>query len=85
MVDCKFLSIAAAATALIDEPHLSAEEIVRKSMKIAGDFCVYTNHNIIVEKLAQAAAVATPVAPAAGTEIAAPSADVPPSTPTGSN
>jgi hypothetical protein len=41
----------AAARALIDEPHLSAEEIARKSMKIAADICVYTNHNVIVEVL----------------------------------
>lgn len=34
----------------MDSP-LEAEEIVRKSMKIAGDICVYTNHNIVVEKL----------------------------------
>ena len=28
-----------------------AEDIVRRSMKIAGDICVYTNGNIIVETL----------------------------------
>lgn len=32
-------------------PHLSAEEIVRESLNIAGDICIYTNHNITVEKL----------------------------------
>lgn len=42
----------AAARALIDVDHLSAEEIARKAMKIAGDLCIYTNHNITVEKLA---------------------------------
>jgi len=26
-------------------PHLSAEEIVRESLTIAGDICIYTNHN----------------------------------------
>ena len=36
-----------AARALIDIPHLSVEEILKKSMKVAGDLCVYTNHNII--------------------------------------
>mgnify|MGYP001138671700 FL=1 len=41
----------AAARALIDVDHLSAEEIARKAMKIAGDLCIYTNHNITVEKL----------------------------------
>jgi ATP-dependent HslUV protease subunit HslV len=40
-----------AARALIDIPNLSAEEILRKSMKIAGDLCVYTNHNIIIETI----------------------------------
>lgn len=40
----------AAARALIDQP-LSAEEIARKAMKIAGDICVYTNHNVVIEKL----------------------------------
>eukprot|EP01006_Ploeotia_vitrea_P067793 TRINITY_DN98488_c0_g1_i1.p1 TRINITY_DN98488_c0_g1~~TRINITY_DN98488_c0_g1_i1.p1 ORF type:complete len:230 (+),score=1.36 TRINITY_DN98488_c0_g1_i1:1-690(+) len=41
----------AAALALIDQPDLSAEDIVRKAMKIAGDICVYTNHNITCELL----------------------------------
>ena len=40
-----------AAKALIDVKGLSAEEIVKKSMKIAGDLCVYTNHNLIIETL----------------------------------
>ncbi|OQR89289.1 ATP-dependent protease hslV [Thraustotheca clavata] len=41
----------AAARALIDQPHLSAEEVARRSMKIAADICVYTNHNVVVEVL----------------------------------
>jgi ATP-dependent HslUV protease subunit HslV len=41
----------AAARALIDEEHLDAETIARKAMKIAGDICIYTNHNVILEKL----------------------------------
>jgi ATP-dependent HslUV protease, peptidase subunit HslV len=41
----------AAARALIDIDTLDAEAIARKSMKIAGDICVYTNGNIIVETL----------------------------------
>ena len=41
----------AAARALIDQPHLDAEQIVRKSMKIAGDICVYTNHSLVLEKI----------------------------------
>jgi ATP-dependent HslUV protease subunit HslV len=40
----------AAARALVDGP-LDAEAIVRKSMEIAADICVYTNRNITVEKL----------------------------------
>ena len=40
----------AAAKALYDMD-LSAEEIVRKSMKIAADICVFTNENVTVEKL----------------------------------
>ncbi len=41
----------AAARALIDVDGLGAEDIARKSMKIAGDICIYTNHNILIEKL----------------------------------
>ena len=40
-----------AARALIDVDGLHAEAIARKSMKIAADICVYTNHNIVIEKL----------------------------------
>jgi ATP-dependent HslUV protease subunit HslV len=40
----------AAARALIDQP-LTAEEIVRKSMAIAGDICVYTNGNLVIESI----------------------------------
>ena len=32
-------------------PHLSAEEIVRESLTIAADICIYTNHNLVVETL----------------------------------
>lgn len=32
-------------------PQMSAEEIVRESLHIAADICIYTNHNLIVEKL----------------------------------
>lgn len=41
----------AAAMALIDIEELDAEAIARKAMKIAGDMCVYTNHNLTVEIL----------------------------------
>jgi ATP-dependent HslUV protease subunit HslV len=41
-----------AATALQKHaPHLSAEEIVRESLHIAADICIYTNHNLMVEKI----------------------------------
>ena len=41
-----------AALALIKHaPQLSAEEIVRESLAIAADICIYTNHNIIMETL----------------------------------
>jgi len=38
-----------AARALKDIEGMSAEDIVRKSMKIASDICVYTNNNLTVE------------------------------------
>ena len=42
----------AAAIALKENnPKLSSEDIVKKSLKIAADICVYTNHNIIIEKI----------------------------------
>lgn len=40
-----------AARALLTVEDLDAEEIVRRSMKIAGDICVYTNHSVRVETL----------------------------------
>jgi ATP-dependent HslUV protease subunit HslV len=44
----------AAARALVAHSNLSAEEIVQESLKIAADICVYSNQNILVEKLASA-------------------------------
>ena len=42
----------AAATALKKYAlHLSAEDIVRESLAIAADICIYTNHNLVIEKL----------------------------------
>ncbi len=41
----------AAARALVDVDGLDAEAIARKAMKIAADICVYTNTNLVVEKL----------------------------------
>lgn len=32
-------------------PNLSAEEIVKESLSIAADICVYTNHNIVIKTL----------------------------------
>ncbi len=41
----------AAAMALLDNSDLSAREIVEKSLNIAGDICIYTNHNLTIEEL----------------------------------
>ena len=41
----------AAARALLSVDGLSAEEVARRAMRIAGDICVYTNHSVIVETL----------------------------------
>ena len=41
----------AAARALIGVEGLSAEDIAAKAMGIAADICIYTNRNIIVERL----------------------------------
>lgn len=40
-----------AAKALLENTDLSAEDIVRKGLTIAGDVCIYTNHNFTVEEL----------------------------------
>ena len=41
----------AAARAMVDRDDLSAENIAHKAIEIAADICVYTNKNIIIEKL----------------------------------
>ena len=41
----------AAARALLENSELSAEQIVRKSLEIAGRICIYTNLHITVEVL----------------------------------
>lgn len=41
----------AAATALMQETQLGAREIVERSMKIAGDICIYSNQNFMIEEL----------------------------------
>ena len=38
-------------TALLENTELSAREISEKSLKIAGDICVFTNHNHTIEEL----------------------------------
>ena len=40
-----------AARALVENTDLSAREIVEKSLKIAGDICVFTNTNFTIEEL----------------------------------
>ena len=40
-----------AAKALLKETNLNAEKIALKSLNIAADICIYTNHNIILEKI----------------------------------
>jgi ATP-dependent HslUV protease, peptidase subunit HslV len=44
----------AAARALWDNTDLSARQIVSKSLGIAGDICIYTNHHHTIETLGQA-------------------------------
>jgi ATP-dependent HslUV protease subunit HslV len=41
----------AAALAYLDAGELGAADIARRSLEIAGDICIYTNQNIIVEEL----------------------------------
>ena len=41
----------AAARALLENTELDAEAIVRRSLAIAADLCIYTNQNIVVETL----------------------------------
>lgn len=41
----------AAAKALLENTNLSAREIAVKALTIAGDICVFTNHNLVVEEV----------------------------------
>jgi ATP-dependent HslUV protease subunit HslV len=41
----------AAARSLMKHTSLSAEEIVRESLQIAADICIYTNDHIVIETL----------------------------------
>ena len=40
-----------AARALLENSDLAPYEIVTKSLEIAGDICIYTNRNIVIEEL----------------------------------
>ena len=42
---------ALAAAKVLAETDMSAEDIARKSIKVASDICVFTNNNITVEKV----------------------------------
>ena len=44
-------SARSAAMALLENSELSARSIVEKALKIAGDICIYTNHNVSIEEL----------------------------------
>lgn len=41
----------AAARALLENTELNAREIADKALRIAGEICIYTNQNIIIEEL----------------------------------
>lgn len=41
----------AAARALLENTEMNAREIAEASLRIAGEICIYTNQNIIVEEL----------------------------------
>jgi len=41
----------AAALALLQNTELDARDVAEKALNIAGDICVYTNHNIVIEEL----------------------------------
>jgi ATP-dependent HslUV protease, peptidase subunit HslV len=41
----------AAARALLDNTEMTAAEVVKKSLEIAGDICIYTNQSHIIEVL----------------------------------
>ena len=40
-----------AARALLDNTEMGARDIVEQGLKIAGDICIYTNHNRTIEEL----------------------------------
>jgi ATP-dependent HslUV protease subunit HslV len=50
---CKYIciTIIAAAKALLQMDHLTALEVATRSMTIAADLCLHTNHNFKIELL----------------------------------
>jgi ATP-dependent HslUV protease subunit HslV len=36
---------------LLENSTLTSRQIVEKALKIAGDICIYTNHNVSIEEL----------------------------------
>jgi ATP-dependent HslUV protease subunit HslV len=40
-----------AARALVENTALSARDVVQRSLDIAGDLCIYTNRNLVIESL----------------------------------
>ena len=41
----------AAALALLDHTELAPVDVVRRSLEIAGELCIYTNQNLVIESL----------------------------------
>jgi ATP-dependent HslUV protease subunit HslV len=41
----------AAARALVENTTLGARDVVQRSLDIAGDLCIYTNRNLVIESL----------------------------------
>tara|TARA_B100000242_G_C43016454_1_gene472648 strand:- start:505 stop:1062 length:558 start_codon:yes stop_codon:yes gene_type:complete len=44
-------NFALAAARALEKSKMNAEEIARKSLEIASDLCIYTNNNIVLEKI----------------------------------
>ena len=42
-----------AARALYDNTELAARDIVEKSLNIAADICIYTNHGLTIEEISK--------------------------------
>jgi ATP-dependent HslUV protease subunit HslV len=41
----------AAARALLEHTEMSAREIAEQALRIAGDICIYSNHQIVIEEI----------------------------------